>query len=162
MTIQNLQIGWVVKLLKTPYLLLPGYDPVRRIIFSTDNQYTGTDVVNKIDSNSIMYPVINLKDKNSYEKIEDKDLVILPYCDISLYLQAKGYKTDKNLSEKQLEKISKLILGENLSVSFSPISRVTKTEQFKSQLEKIRNYCLLYCSSDVQDFEKIYAYNKKI
>lgn len=163
MTIENLNLGWVVKLLKDQYSLTPGYVPVRRILYSTDGTDTvniGIDAANKINSMDIDYPIVDLKTEDSYSNVNDKDFVIIPYCNISLYLYAMGYHPSKELSKRKVKNISKLMLRDYLPTSFSPITRITETDEFVSQFKRIKNYYILDCPSSIDTEEKQYIYKK--
>lgn len=160
--IKNLSIGWVVKIVKDEYHFTPGYNHVRKIIY-TDYGDFGIDILNQ-DSNKlpINYPVIDFKDESRYPSLENGEYVIMPFTTIGTYLSAFGIQDESHLNYFRKKKIKNLVF-DNSIVVMEPLflRKNINLEKYNQEKEKLSDYKIYHLSTMIGESENLYLKKRK-
>ena len=155
--IKNLSVGWVVEIVKDDCYLNPGFTPVRKIIYSTSEEF-GVDILNKNQKKlPITYPIVDFKDYNSDVSLENGEYVIMPFTTIGTYLSAFGIKDGEHLNYFKKHKIKNLIFDNSIVVIEPLFLRGNiNLEKYNQEKEKLCDYKIYYLSTTVDESETKY------
>lgn len=139
--IKNLSIGWVVKVSIDSYLS-PGYDSIRKILYC-DYGSLGVDFLYHDQDFPIFYPIVDFKDSTQVPNLKNNQYVILPYSNITCYLESFGIKSVTKISKYRIHQISNLILKPGVVVR-NPFFNYKKAsrKELQDEMERLRKYKL--------------------
>lgn len=157
-TISNIEIGWVVEILKADYTIAPGYSPIRKIVYSNKDG-KGIDLVNKYNKRNIIYPVVDFNNMRQLEKVENKEYVIMPYGDVTVYMSAFHINTG-NISKYKMGRV-KSLLFQYASMVEEPIflPKNINIAEYRRQVNTLHDYKCCYSSTVPTLEEKKYLDN---
>ena len=155
--VKNLSIGWVVKVVTDKYHLTPGYNPVRKIIYRDYNDF-GTDLLYHNNYLPIIYPIVDFKDDDKANLLENGEYVILPCGRITTYLNSFRINCKKMGLLKKF-KICRLVFSKSVIENSVPFRKKVDFEKYKEEIKRLEDFKVYNCSVTIDDEESQYLNN---
>ena len=154
--VNNLSIGWVVKIIRDRNHSTPGYTLIRKIVYN-DNNWFGIDALFNINQEPIIYPVVDFQNNSDLLFLEDGKYVIMPFASIDNYLHSFGILCKDRLNYYQKKKIKNLVFGNSIAVE-EPLflNRKVDLEKYKREKERLRDFKIYNLSTTVNKSESDY------
>lgn len=159
--INNLSIGWVAQAEVVNYNLTPGFKPIRKIVYSFDGT-NGKDLINTFDNKEIKYPVFNPNFNNNTVQLENGQLFIYSYANITDYLGCFGFKSNMKLNRMTAFKLSNFIFKSSSVLEPNILKKKLLGEKvLESQKQKLADFKIISGSSELSDTEIKYLIKRK-